>query len=166
MLDMPEPGLGLARDDNKDQPLYDDVRLLGQILGDIVREQEGEAVYEVIEAIRRLSVNFQRNADEQAGRSLDTLLKRLSPAETVSVIRSFSYFSHLANLAEDRHNLRRHAANELLEDHQDGSLALSFERFREAGIEPEKIARVLARSWVSPVPVSYTHLTLPTNREV
>ena len=149
MLDM--PGSNLVRDDNKDRPLYEDVRLLGQILGDIVREQDGEATFEVIEAIRRLSVNFQRNADEEAGRSLDTLLKRLSPAETVSVIRAFSYFSHLANLAEDRHNLRRHAQNELEEKHQDGSLALSFERFRDSGIEPERIARVLARSWVSPV---------------
>ncbi|MDQ0473377.1 phosphoenolpyruvate carboxylase [Labrys wisconsinensis] len=149
MLEMPQPSP--AREESRDQPLYDDVRLLGQILGDIVRDQDGEATFEVIEAIRRLSVSFHAKADAEAGRNLDTLLKRLSPAETVSVIRAFSYFSHLANLAEDRHNLRRHAEREARDDHEDGSLALSFQRFRQAGIEPERIARVLARAWVSPV---------------
>src|SRR5271169_4087472 len=90
----------------KDQPLFDDIRFLGQILGDTVREQDGEAAFELIETIRRLSVAFQRKEDAEAGRKLDALLKRLSPGETVSVIRAFSYFSHLANLAEDRHHLR------------------------------------------------------------
>ena len=48
---------------DKDQPLIDDIRLLGQILGDTIREQEGEAVFELIETIRQLSVGSQRNTD-------------------------------------------------------------------------------------------------------
>ena len=67
----------------KDGPLHDDIRLLGQILGDTVREQDGEEAFEVVEAIRRLSVAFQRKADAAAGRNLDTLLTRLSPRETL-----------------------------------------------------------------------------------
>jgi phosphoenolpyruvate carboxylase len=54
----------------KDRPLQDDIRLLGQILGDTVREQDGENAFEIVEAIRRLSVAFQRKADEAAGRNL------------------------------------------------------------------------------------------------
>jgi phosphoenolpyruvate carboxylase len=138
-------------DISKEQPLLDDIRLLGQILGDTVREQEGEATFELIEAIRRLSVAFQRKADAEAGRSLDSLLSRLSTNETVSVIRAFSYFSHLANIAEDRHHIRRRAIHEAAGEHQDGSLAKAFERFGAAGIEPDKIVRALSRSWVSPV---------------
>jgi phosphoenolpyruvate carboxylase len=140
-----------SRAEDKDKPLYDDVRLLGQILGDTVREQEGEAVYELVEAIRQLSVAFQRRADAEAGRNLDQLLKRLSPPETVSVIRAFSYFSHLANIAEDRHHVRRRAAHEAVGDHQDGSLVTSFDKLRAAGIDGERIARALSRSYVSPV---------------
>jgi phosphoenolpyruvate carboxylase len=140
-----------SRASDKDKPLYDDVRLLGQILGDTVREQEGEATYELVEAIRQLSVAFQRRADAEAGRNLDQLLKRLSPPETVSVIRAFSYFSHLANIAEDRHHVRRRAAHEAVGDHQDGSLAASFEKLRGAGIDGDRIARALSRSYVSPV---------------
>ncbi|MYZ49744.1 phosphoenolpyruvate carboxylase [Propylenella binzhouense] len=144
-------GPAVQPDDGKDRPLYDDVRLLGQILGDIVREQEGEAAFELVEAIRRLSVAYERKSDAEAGRNLDQLLKRLSPAETVSVIRAFSYFSHLANIAEDRHHLRRRAVHEAREEHQDGSLARSFERLGEAGVGVERIARTLRRSYVSPV---------------
>ena len=96
--------------DEAERPLYEDIRLLGQILGDTVREQEGETVFARIETIRRLSVAGQRKADPAAGRELDALLESLTPSETVSVIRAFAYFSHLANIAEDRHFLRRRAA--------------------------------------------------------
>ncbi len=134
---------------DKQRPLYDDIRLLGQILGDTVREQEGEAVFGRIEQIRRLSVAGQRRTDPQAGRELDALLQDLSPAETVSVIRAFAYFSHLANIAEDRHFLRRRAAHE--PQTQPGGLAYSFERLAAAGISAERIADSLGDSSVSPV---------------
>jgi phosphoenolpyruvate carboxylase len=137
-----------AVETDPDQPLKEDVRLLGQILGDTIREQEGEATFELIEAIRRLSVSDQRKDDASARRDLDRLLTRLSPKETVSVIRAFSYFSHLANLAEDVHHLQRRT---LEEAHGDGSLARSFARLTEAGIGPDRIARALSRSFVSPV---------------
>lgn len=133
------------------QSLFEDIRLLGQILGDTVRQQEGEQTYELIEAIRRLSVAFQRRADVEAGRNLDTLLARLSPNETVSVIRAFTYFSHLANLAEDCHQLRRLADLEAVDAHPEGSLSRSFARFAEAGVEASTITRALSRSLVSPV---------------
>ena len=154
MPDTPQPFAAsppASREGERDPRLVEDVRLLGQLLGDVVREQEGETAFELIEAIRRLSVAFERHADAAAGRELDSLLTRLSPAETVSVIRAFSYFSHLANLAEDRNNLRRQAELEDSGDPEEGSLTRSFARFAEAGISADTVARALARSWVSPV---------------
>jgi len=135
----------------KERPLLEDIRLLGRILGETVREQEGVAKFELIETIRRLSVAFQRRADAQAGRELDAVLNRLTPDETVSVIRAFTYFSHLANLAEDRHHLRRRAAHEAEGQFNSGSLAWSFKRFADAGIAPDDVVQTLARSYVSPV---------------
>src|SRR5258708_6716205 len=85
---------------DRDQPLVEEVRLLGKILGDTIRDQDGQPMFELVEAIRQLSVAFQRGTDAAAGRNLDALLERRSPAETNSVIRAFTYFSHLANLAE------------------------------------------------------------------
>jgi phosphoenolpyruvate carboxylase len=61
--------------------------------------------------------------------------------QTVSVIRAFTYFSHLANLAEDRHHIRRRAIHERAGDTQEGSIEVAMSRLRWAGIAPKTIAR-------------------------
>ena len=135
----------------KDQPLVEDIRLLGRILGDVIREQEGKKAFELIEQIRQLSVAFRRHDDKEADRELKKLLKKLSADQTVSVIRAFTYFSHLANLAEDRHHIRRRAIHERAGGLQQGSLALTMQRLKEAGVPRKKILQTLAQSHVSPV---------------
>jgi len=136
---------------DKDQPLIDDIRLLGRILGDVIREQEGVDAYELVEQVRKLSVAFRRDADQEADRALKKLLKSLSGDQTVSVIRAFTYFSHLANLAEDRHHIRRRAVHERAGDTQEGSIEVALSRLRWAGIAPKTIAQTLASSYVAPV---------------
>ena len=136
---------------DKDQPLIDDIRLLGRILGDVIREQEGVEAYELVEQVRKLSVAFRRDADQDADRALKKLLKSLSGDQTVSVIRAFTYFSHLANLAEDRHHIRRRAVHERAGDTQEGSIEVALSRLRWAGIAPKTISQTLAGSYVAPV---------------
>jgi len=135
----------------KNKPLVEDIRLLGRLLGDVIREQEGLEAFELIERVRQLSVAYRLKADASAGRVLDRLLKNLSADRTVTVIRAFSYFSHLANIAEDRHHLRRRAVHEAAGHQQAGSLALSFERLHRADHRAADIAEVLQKAWVSPV---------------
>ena len=140
-----------AKEKENERPLVEDIRLLGRILGDVIREQEGVAAYELIEQIRKLSVAFRRDADHAADKALKKLLKGLSGDQTVSVIRAFTYFSHRANLAEDRHHLRRRAIHERAGDTQEGSIEVALARLRWAGITPRTIAKTLATSYVSPV---------------
>ena len=135
----------------KNRPLVEDIRLLGRLLGDVIREQEGAAAYELIEKVRQLSVAYRLKDDSGAGKALDRLLKNLSADQTVTVIRAFSYFSHLANIAEDRHHVRRRAVHERQGDLQEGSLALAFERLQRQGHHADEIARTLAAAYVSPV---------------
>jgi phosphoenolpyruvate carboxylase len=135
----------------KNRPLVDDIRLLGRILGDVIREQEGAEAYELIERVRKLSVAYRLKKDASAGRVLDRLLKNLSGDQTVSVIRAFSYFSHLANIAEDRHHVRRREHHEAQGHLQEGSLAMTFERLAGADIRAGEIAQVLAKAYISPV---------------
>ena len=111
---------------NKDQPLVDDIRLLGRILGEVIQDQEGKAAYALIENIRQLSVAFRRQADANADRALKKLLKGLTGDQTVTVARAFTYFSHLANLAEDRHHIRRRAHYEREGLAQSGSLSAAL----------------------------------------
>jgi phosphoenolpyruvate carboxylase len=140
-----------SKKQDPDSALVEDIRLLGRILGDVIREQEGVDVFNLIETIRTLSVRFHRHSDEQANKALKKLLKGLSADESVKVIRAFTYFSHLANLAEDRHQLRRQAAQERLATKQEGSIDLALERIRAAGISNQAISKTLAHSHLSPV---------------
>ena len=135
----------------KNRPLVDDIRLLGRILGDVIREQEGAAAFDLIERVRQLSVAYRLKRDKRAGAALDRLLKNLSGDQTVSVIRAFSYFSHLANIAEDRQHVRRREHHDRQGHRQEGSLATAFDRLARAGIHPDAIARMLAQAYVSPV---------------
>lgn len=140
-----------TRPDDSEQPVIDDIRLLGRILGDVIREQEGDAAYALIEQVRQLSVAFRRNADHEADKALKKLLKSLSNDQTVSVVRAFTYFSHLANLAEDRHHIRRRAVHDRAGRLREGSIELSLQRLADAGLGPSAVSAMLAHSFVSPV---------------
>jgi phosphoenolpyruvate carboxylase len=100
----------MDRDPDKDAPLAEDIRRLGRILGDTIREYEGEFTFERIETIRRLAVASRRLEDVASRRSLGQTLDALTDDQVVAVVRAFSYFSLLANIAEDRHHIRRQRA--------------------------------------------------------
>lgn len=135
----------------EEQPLVDDIRLLGRLLGDVIREQEGSKAFNLVERIRQLSVSYRRHDDVQADRTLQRTLRNLSDEQAVSVIRAFTYFSHLANLAEDRHYIRRRIYHERAGHYQAGSLSHTFKRLAAADIRPAQVAKALASSHVSPV---------------
>ena len=137
---------------DKDVPLRDDIRLLGRILGDTVREQEGEEVFELVEQIRRASIRFHRDNEIAARRELEATLDSLSADQTLAIVRAYSYFSHLANIAEDQHHIRRNRAHAIAGSApRPGSLASSFQRTREMGVAPEALEKFFDTALVSPV---------------
>ncbi|TFW28011.1 phosphoenolpyruvate carboxylase [Massilia horti] len=137
---------------DKDAPLREDIRLLGYLLGDVLRENEGEAVFDVVETIRQTAVRFRREADPKAGEELTALLHKLTRDQTISVVRAFSYFSHLVNIAEDQHHTRRRRAHLLAgSGPQQGSVGYAFERLKEAGIDAGSVERFLRHALISPV---------------
>lgn len=141
----------VRRAKENERPLLEDIRLLGRILGDVIREQEGVETFDLVERIRKLSVSFRRHDDEAADRELKSLLKSLTGQQAVQVIRAFTYFSHLANLAEDRHHIRRRQVHERAGDTQEGSIEVALARLRWAGIGAKTVAQTLAHSYLSPV---------------
>jgi len=145
------PTTAPVRRTDKDQPLIDDIRLLGRLLGDVIREQEGAPAYELVEQVRQLSVAFRRDADQAANKALKKLLKGLTGDQTVSVIRAFTYFSHLANLAEDRHHIRRREVHERAGHSQEGSVEVALSRIRWEGIDTDAVVQALAAAYVAPV---------------
>ena len=136
----------------KDRPLRDDIRLLGRILGDTVREQEGEEVFELVEQIRQASIRFHRDNEVGARRELEATLDSLNAEQTLAIVRAYSYFSHLANIAEDQHHIRRNRAHAIAGSApRPGSLAYAFQRTRETGVEPAALGDFFDRALVSPV---------------
>ncbi|HKY86154.1 MAG TPA: phosphoenolpyruvate carboxylase [Pseudorhodoplanes sp.] len=149
MTGSPE-SLSAKVDPSREAALIEDIRLLGQVLGDTIREQEGHEIFERIENIRRLSVAFERDADIAAGRTLDAVLRALTTEEAIIVARAFSYFSHLANIAEDKHQIQ-HRDPSGQRPGEAGTLAAACRMLREAGIAPGTLAEALKHSVVSPV---------------
>ncbi|NJD25517.1 MAG: phosphoenolpyruvate carboxylase [Betaproteobacteria bacterium] len=137
---------------DKDEPLRDDVRLLGRILGDTVREQEGEDVFGVVERVRQTAVRFARDGDPAARAELAALLDPLPRDTTQAVVRAFSYFLQLANIAEDEHHIRRRRAHDLANSPpREGSLVFALDALSTAAVSPEAIADFFAHALVAPV---------------
>jgi phosphoenolpyruvate carboxylase len=137
---------------DKDAPLRYDIRLLGRILGDTVRAQEGEAAFAVVETIRQTAVRFHRDADERARAELQAIMGGLATDRAIAVIRAFGYFSHLANIAEDQHHIRRNRAHAMQGDApREGSMAHALARAREQGTSRGQLAAFFAGAFCSPV---------------
>lgn len=134
----------------EDARLRDDVRLLGRILGDTVRDQEGADVFDLVERIRQTSVRFHRDEDRQARGELELILDSMSTAETVRIVRAFSYFSHLANLAEDQNNIRRMRTRSDANGGT-GMLPETIARAKQAGYDAAALRKFFASALVSPV---------------
>jgi phosphoenolpyruvate carboxylase len=132
-----------------DARLREEIRLLGRILGDTVRDQEGVDVFDLVERIRQTSIRFHRDEDRVARRDLELILDSMSTAETVRIVRAFSYFSHLANIAEDHNNIRQMRAQNSAGNV--GTLARTLAHAREAGISAHQLRQFFGTALVSPV---------------
>lgn len=132
-----------------DARLRDDIRLLGRILGDTVRDQEGADVFDLVERIRQTSIRFHRDEDRLARRELEQILDGMSTSETVRIVRAFSYFSHLANIAEDQNNIRQMRARSAASGA--GVLAETLAHARDAGIGADALRSFFKTALVSPV---------------
>jgi len=143
---------GTATEVDKDAPLKEDIRLLGRLLGDVLRDQEGEEVFAVVETIRQTAVRFRREADAGAAKELDGMLKILTREQTISVVRAFSYFSHLANIAEDQHHIRRRRAHLLAGSNpQQGSVNFALCKLKEAGVSEQTVGEFFDQALIAPV---------------
>lgn len=125
--------------------LVADIRFLGRILGDVIKVQEGAAIFELVEKIRKLAVTHQRTGDEAAAAELEETLAALGRDQAVIVVRAFAHYAHLANVAEDVDRVRK------LELETTDPLEAAFERLKQAGVGPDRIKATLDCAFISPV---------------
>src|SRR5450432_559111 len=129
----------------------EDIGLLGRILGDTVRDQEGADVFDLVERIRQTSIRFHRDDDKPARRELEIILDSMSVSQTVRIVRAFSYFSHLANIAEDQNNIRQMRGQGNGGVPRLSTLNRTLAHAREAGISTADLRKFFGKALVGPV---------------
>jgi phosphoenolpyruvate carboxylase len=132
------------------EPMREDIRLLGAILGDTVREQSGEDVFDLVERARVES--FQVRRSEIDRNQLAALFDGVDVHQAIPVIRAFTHFALLANVAEDIHRERRRAVHVAAgEPPQRSSLAATYLKLESAELDSATVADALTGALVSPV---------------
>ena len=138
--------------DDKELPLKNDIRLLGRLLGDTLRNQAGDAVFDLVERIRKLAIRYHRDDDSTARTELAALMTSVPREHTSHVVRAFSYFSHLTNIAEDQHHIRRARAHALAgSPAREGSLLAALQRMEASGISRQSLVDFFSKAQINPV---------------
>ncbi|MDX1890963.1 phosphoenolpyruvate carboxylase [Mycolicibacterium sp. 050158] len=132
------------------EPMREDIRLLGAILGDTVREQNGDEVFDLVERARVGSFRVRRSEIDRA--ELAELFDGIDVRKAIPVIRAFTHFALLANVAEDIHRERRRAIHVAAgEPPQRSSLAATYLKLESADLDSDTVADALTGALVSPV---------------
>ena len=149
---------------SKDAQLRDDVRTLGALVGDVIREQCGDGFFAMVERARHAAI---AGADDE----LHALVKGLPPRDAETLVRAFSTYFEVVNLAERIHRIRRrrdYLRN--ASDPQEGSLQDTVVRLAGAGVSAAQIAGLLQRLRVEPVftahPTEATRRTLLEKEQI
>ena len=122
------------------KPLRDDVRLLGEVLGRVLRHYQGDEIFDRVEQVRE-AAKQARTLDSELER-IDNLLREMPIASALTVARAFAHFLTLANIAEQHHRVhrRRDHARDPHGRPQRGSAAETFDRLRRAGVAADTLA--------------------------
>ena len=132
------------------EPMREDIRLLGAILGETVRDQNGDTVFDLVERARVESFRVRRSEIDRD--DIVSLFDGIDVHQAIPVIRAFTHFALLANVAEDIHRERRRAVHEAAgEPPQDSSLAATYLKLDTANLDPDIVADALVGALVSPV---------------
>ncbi len=150
--------------EDKDQALRDDVRTLGTMVGDLIREQGGEELFEFVETARRRSIR-RREGNELPGQELAQLVENLDPETALQVIRSFSTYFQMVNTAEKVHRIRRR--REYLREvghYQPGGFEDTLVKLKASGMTVDELQELI--NSLSIEPVFTAHPTEPTRRTI
>jgi phosphoenolpyruvate carboxylase len=150
--------------EHKDQALRDDVRTLGRLVGELLREQGGEELFDFVENARLRSIR-RREGNEKPGEELADLVRNLDLHFALEVIRSFSTYFQMVNTAEKVHRIRRR--REYLQEegqYQPGGLEETLVKLKAAGVDLPALQKLFDSIHIEPVFTA--HPTEPTRRTI
>jgi phosphoenolpyruvate carboxylase len=148
----------------KDRPLRDDVSVLGQLLGEVLIEQHGPELLEQVELVRKASI-LRREGEKDSALVLEHTLKTLSTDQLQLIVKAFSSYLRLANIAEKVHRIRRNRF--YLRNHesrQRGSFEDIIQSLEQSGISHTQLQNALDGLQIRPVFTA--HPTESTRRSI
>lgn len=148
-----------------DKQLRSRVKLLGQLLGNVLHEQAGESVYKAVETLRKGYVSLRKKDDAAKARRLKKIIEGLEPELATHVVRAFSTYFSLVNIAEEayQHRQRRQQVR-TGETLWEGSFDHTLQEFREQGITAEQLQTLLGK--LNYMPVFTAHPTEAKRRTI
>ena len=136
-----------------DKELRSRVKLLGRMLGDVVRSESGEAVYHTVERLRRGYINLRRKDDPARRRRLVRLVEKTPADQLTPVIRAFNLYFQLVNIAEEvfQHRQRRHIAGHTRDALWHGSFDRTLRELQDEEISADELRTILQQTTYIPV---------------
>jgi len=133
---------------DKEKPLRRDVRFLGNLLGEVLIEQEGRRIFDIVERIRFLTKEMRRNYVRDLKEELVSTIRSLTPDDLYKVTRAFTLYFKLVNIAEQNHQIRRRREYKFISDiadSEEGSIETLFRQLKEMGVDFDRFYELLNR---------------------
>ncbi len=150
----------------QDKPLRKNIRLLGNLLGQVIAEQEGGRLLELEERIRLTAKRLRERFDPSQSSELRRLIESMNPGDVPKIVRAFATFFQLTNTAEQHFRTQRRRAH--LRKHSSGgypaSLHHTFQQYKKRGVTAREISGLFSR--LSIMPVFTAHPTEAARRTV
>ena len=148
-----EPSTQLSKYTTNVQPLQDQVRIVGSLLGEVIKEQEGEDVFDAVEYLRQGYISLRHHDDEHKRKELMAYIEALDPHKLKQITRAFNVFYVLSNIVEEdflhreRRNLYRSGDSKLWQ----GSFLGTVTELKESGLSAADTQKIINEMRYTPV---------------
>jgi phosphoenolpyruvate carboxylase len=147
----------------KDAELREDVHMLGALVGEVIREQGGDALFEAVESDRQAAI-ARREGDAEGAHQLAERTRNIPPAEARNLVRAFSTWFEMVNMAEKVHRIRRRRQYINEGATQPGGVLEAISKLKTQGLSLEDVRRLMLQMWIEPVFTA--HPTESTRRTI
>ena len=147
----------------KDAELREDVHMLGALVGEVIREQGGDALFEAVEQDRQAAI-ARRDGSAEGARELATRTRDVPAAQARDLVRAFSLWFEMVNMAEKVHRIRRRRQYLNEGTTQPSGIVEAVTRLKEQGLALDEIRRLMIEIWIEPVFTA--HPTESTRRTI
>lgn len=155
----------MAKQKNSDKLLRSRVKLLGRLLGNVIRDQAGERVFSAVEALRKGYINLRKKENSTTRSRMNELVESLDPETATHVVRAFSIYFSLVNIAEEEfQHVQRRKTVKKAEPLWTGSFDETIRSFNQQGIDVDRLQTML--NGLTYIPVITAHPTEAKRRTI